>query len=194
MILDLLGVGRSSCIQNCLASDRSPSTPTACCWPRRTCSACGWRCRARKKCGLDANRVLDLGIYIIIAALVGAKLLLLVVDFDQFRSSPADLLLAGAIRRRVLRRPAPRGGRGVLVHRQAPACRSGRRATCLRRGSRWATSPAGSGAWPPAAATASRPTCRGPSSSRIRWRRPTSARRSASRCTRRSSTRPARSC
>ena len=39
-----------------------------------------------KKWGLDAGRVLDLGIYIIIAALVGAKLLLLVVDFDQFRS------------------------------------------------------------------------------------------------------------
>jgi phosphatidylglycerol:prolipoprotein diacylglycerol transferase len=42
--------------------------------------------------GLDANRVLDLGIYIIIAALVGAKLLLLIVDFDQFRRSPAELL------------------------------------------------------------------------------------------------------
>jgi len=36
--------------------------------------------------------VLDLGIYIIIAALIGAKLLLLVVDFDQFSSSPQDLL------------------------------------------------------------------------------------------------------
>jgi phosphatidylglycerol:prolipoprotein diacylglycerol transferase len=42
--------------------------------------------------GLDASRVLDLGIYIIIAALIGAKLLLLVVDFDQFRQSPAELL------------------------------------------------------------------------------------------------------
>ena len=47
-----------------------------------------WRA---KKWGLDANRVLDLGIYIIIAALVGAKLLLLVVDFDQF-SRPQELL------------------------------------------------------------------------------------------------------
>jgi phosphatidylglycerol---prolipoprotein diacylglyceryl transferase len=45
-----------------------------------------------KRWGLDSNRVLDLGIYIIIAALIGAKLLLLVVDFDQFRRSPADLL------------------------------------------------------------------------------------------------------
>jgi phosphatidylglycerol:prolipoprotein diacylglycerol transferase len=43
-----------------------------------------------KKRGLDANRVLDLGIYIIIAALVGAKLLLLIVDFDQFLRSPGD--------------------------------------------------------------------------------------------------------
>ena len=41
---------------------------------------------------LNADRVLDLGIYIIIAALVGAKLLLLVTDFAQFRQSPADLL------------------------------------------------------------------------------------------------------
>lgn len=47
-----------------------------------------WRA---KKWGLDPNRVLDLGIYIIIAALVGAKLLLLVVDFDQFRN-PRELL------------------------------------------------------------------------------------------------------
>ena len=46
------------------------------------------RAKAR---GLDASRVLDLGIYIIIAALIGAKLLLLVVDFDQFRRSPAEL-------------------------------------------------------------------------------------------------------
>ena len=47
--------------------------------------------RARRR-GLDANRVLDLGIYIIIAALVGAKLMLLVVDFDQFTRSPTELL------------------------------------------------------------------------------------------------------
>lgn len=47
-----------------------------------------WRARTR---GLNPARVLDLGIYIIIAALVGAKLLLLVVEFDQFKS-PRDLL------------------------------------------------------------------------------------------------------
>ena len=48
--------------------------------------------RRARAWGLDANRVLDLGIYIIIAALIGAKLLLLIVDFDQFRQSPADLM------------------------------------------------------------------------------------------------------
>jgi phosphatidylglycerol:prolipoprotein diacylglycerol transferase len=45
-----------------------------------------------KRWNLDANRVLDLGIYIIIAALVGAKLLLLVVDFDHYRSNPAEIV------------------------------------------------------------------------------------------------------
>jgi phosphatidylglycerol:prolipoprotein diacylglycerol transferase len=48
-----------------------------------------WRARKWK---LNADRVLDLGIYIIIAALIGAKVLLIVTDFDQFTSSPADLL------------------------------------------------------------------------------------------------------
>src|SRR5712671_1135409 len=47
--------------------------------------------RARKR-ELDATRVMDLGIYIIISALVGAKLLLLVTDFQTFRNSPAELL------------------------------------------------------------------------------------------------------
>jgi phosphatidylglycerol:prolipoprotein diacylglycerol transferase len=48
--------------------------------------------RRAKQWGLDPTRVLDLGIYIIIAALIGAKLLLFVVDFDQFSASPQDLL------------------------------------------------------------------------------------------------------
>jgi phosphatidylglycerol:prolipoprotein diacylglycerol transferase len=46
--------------------------------------------RARRR-GLDAARVMDLGIYVIISALVGAKLLLVVVDFDHFRANPGDL-------------------------------------------------------------------------------------------------------
>src|ERR687887_1144371 len=47
--------------------------------------------RAEKR-GLDHNRVLDLGIYIIISALIGAKLLLLVTDFSTFRNDPRELL------------------------------------------------------------------------------------------------------
>ena len=47
--------------------------------------------RARRR-GLDANRIMDLGIYIIISALVGAKLLLVVVDFRQYRDNPWELL------------------------------------------------------------------------------------------------------
>src|SRR5262249_17035451 len=47
------------------------------------------RARAR---GLDHNRVLDLGILIIISALIGAKLLLLVTDWRTFRADPKELL------------------------------------------------------------------------------------------------------
>jgi phosphatidylglycerol:prolipoprotein diacylglycerol transferase len=49
------------------------------------------RVRAQKR-GLDANRILDLGIYIIISALVGAKLLLLITDFKSFTADPRELL------------------------------------------------------------------------------------------------------
>src|SRR5438034_5042739 len=47
--------------------------------------------RARNR-GLDATRVLDLGIYIIISALVGAKLLLLITDFQTFKNDPRELV------------------------------------------------------------------------------------------------------
>jgi phosphatidylglycerol:prolipoprotein diacylglycerol transferase len=48
--------------------------------------------RLARKEGLDPQKVQDLGIASIIAGLVGAKLLLVVVDFDQYRSSPRALL------------------------------------------------------------------------------------------------------
>ena len=47
--------------------------------------------RARKR-ELDATRVMDLGIYIIISALIGAKLLLLITDFKAFTANPRELL------------------------------------------------------------------------------------------------------
>lgn len=43
--------------------------------------------RRAKAAGLDPTKVLDLGIWVIIAALVGAKLLLFIVDLEQFTSS-----------------------------------------------------------------------------------------------------------
>ena len=46
--------------------------------------------RGRQR-GLDPNRTMDLGIWIIISALVGAKLLLLIVEFDTFKNNPAEL-------------------------------------------------------------------------------------------------------
>jgi phosphatidylglycerol---prolipoprotein diacylglyceryl transferase len=42
--------------------------------------------------GLDPAKVLDLGIYIIISALIGAKLLLVVTDFRVFQADPKELL------------------------------------------------------------------------------------------------------
>jgi phosphatidylglycerol:prolipoprotein diacylglycerol transferase len=47
------------------------------------------RARAR---GLDADKVMDLGIWIIAGALVGAKLLLFVVEFEYYSQNPRDLL------------------------------------------------------------------------------------------------------
>ncbi len=47
------------------------------------------RARAR---GMNAANVLDLGIYVIVAAIVGGKLLLLVTDFQAFRAHPVELL------------------------------------------------------------------------------------------------------
>ena len=46
-----------------------------------------------RKAGLDAGRLLDLGVYIVIAALIGAKLLLLFVNFSYFRNNPDEILV-----------------------------------------------------------------------------------------------------
>lgn len=56
--------------------------------------------RRANAAGLDGNRVLDLGIWVIIAALVGAKGLLFVVEFDHFTSSREEffsLLRSGGV-------------------------------------------------------------------------------------------------
>ena len=47
--------------------------------------------RRAKARGMDPNRALDLGIAIIVSALIGAKLLLVIVDFDHFRRNPGEI-------------------------------------------------------------------------------------------------------
>lgn len=47
--------------------------------------------RRARAAGLDPQKVMDLGIAIIISALVGAKLLLVVVDFRHFLEHPGEL-------------------------------------------------------------------------------------------------------
>jgi phosphatidylglycerol---prolipoprotein diacylglyceryl transferase len=47
--------------------------------------------RARR-IGIDGSKVMDLGIYLIIAALVGAKLMLVAVDFKYFMGQPREML------------------------------------------------------------------------------------------------------
>ena len=66
---------------------------------------------ARAQAGLDPNRVMDLGIWIIISALVGAKLLLFVVEFDTFGRNPGTA-------------DARAGWRGVLRRTDRRRCRS----------------------------------------------------------------------
>jgi phosphatidylglycerol:prolipoprotein diacylglycerol transferase len=47
-----------------------------------------WRAR---RYGIDAGKIIDLGVATIVAALVGAKLLLLVVEFRHYAGRPAEL-------------------------------------------------------------------------------------------------------
>jgi phosphatidylglycerol:prolipoprotein diacylglycerol transferase len=46
--------------------------------------------RARHR-GVDGTRIMDLGIYLIIAALVGAKVMLVLVDLKYFLANPGDI-------------------------------------------------------------------------------------------------------
>lgn len=48
-----------------------------------------WRARRQ---GIDGNKIMDLGIYLIIAALVGAKAMLIAVDFRYFVNQPSEIL------------------------------------------------------------------------------------------------------
>ena len=47
--------------------------------------------RARHR-GIDGAKVMDLGIYLIIAALIGAKLMLVIIDFKYFFANPREIM------------------------------------------------------------------------------------------------------
>lgn len=48
--------------------------------------------RQAKRAGLDANRITDMAVWVLIAGLIGAKLLLVVVDWRYFGRNPRDLV------------------------------------------------------------------------------------------------------
>jgi phosphatidylglycerol:prolipoprotein diacylglycerol transferase len=48
--------------------------------------------RQAKRAGLDANRVTDMAVWVLIAGLVGAKLLLVALDWTYFGRNPRELL------------------------------------------------------------------------------------------------------
>ena len=98
------------CIQSCLSSDRSPIYSYGVLLAAAYLLGLWMAARRARQAGLDANKVLDLGIWVIIAALVGAKALLFVVDFRAVHEQLAGVHDAAAVGRRVLRR-ADRGGR-----------------------------------------------------------------------------------
>ncbi|HXV63880.1 MAG TPA: prolipoprotein diacylglyceryl transferase [Vicinamibacteria bacterium] len=50
-----------------------------------------------KKFGVEANLMMDLGLYLLVSALVGAKLLLLVVDWEHYSHDPFSLVRSGGV-------------------------------------------------------------------------------------------------
>ena len=50
-----------------------------------------------KKFGIQANLMMDLGLYILLSALVGAKLLLLILDWEHYSHEPFALIRSGGV-------------------------------------------------------------------------------------------------
>ena len=52
-----------------------------------------WRARVRAEAsGLDGDRIVDLGLWIVIWALLGSKILLVIVEFPRFLQHPGEIL------------------------------------------------------------------------------------------------------
>lgn len=50
-----------------------------------------------KKLGVEADRIVDLGLWILVSALLGAKLLLLITDWEHYRHAPWSLVSSGGV-------------------------------------------------------------------------------------------------
>jgi phosphatidylglycerol:prolipoprotein diacylglycerol transferase len=50
-----------------------------------------------KRFGYEANLIMDLGLYILVSSLVGAKLLLLIVDWPHYQHDPWSLVRSGGV-------------------------------------------------------------------------------------------------
>jgi len=53
--------------------------------------------RRGKRMGVDANLTMDLGLYILVSSLLGAKLLLVIVDWQHYRHDPWSLIRSGGV-------------------------------------------------------------------------------------------------
>jgi len=53
-----------------------------------------WRARVRaERVGLDGDRIVDLGLWVVIWALLGSKLLLVIVELPRYLAHPGDILM-----------------------------------------------------------------------------------------------------
>lgn len=55
-------------------------------------SGIGWTVREAKKAGVSPDRILDLSFYIILSALVGSRVLYVIVDWQRYLSNPLEVL------------------------------------------------------------------------------------------------------
>jgi phosphatidylglycerol:prolipoprotein diacylglycerol transferase len=57
-----------------------------------------WIARASAKDGLNPNRIFDLGLYLAFSALAGAKILLLITEFNYFLKNPVEIISLDTLR------------------------------------------------------------------------------------------------
>ena len=117
---------------------------------------CGWPARLARRAGLNRDAVTNLGIYCALAAIVGAKVMMFLVDIPYYARNPGEIfslatLQAGGVFYGGLIAARWRSPGGTCAAR---ICRRCGPPMCSRRASRWATASAGWAAFPRAAAGA----------------------------------------